>query len=79
MATSRQDIEGWLARAPKEATHKLVLCDTFDWSDYPVYCADAAEARGRADKPGEVQKFMECYRLDMDLQQQRAEHRARNF
>lgn len=35
--TTREDIERWLNDAPKGATHMIVVCDTFDYEDYPVY------------------------------------------
>ena len=37
MTTRQADIRDWLKRAPDGATHMLVVCDMFDWSDYPVF------------------------------------------
>jgi hypothetical protein len=38
MAATKQDIIGWLDRGKAQgATHVIVVCDTFDWDDYPVF------------------------------------------
>jgi hypothetical protein len=38
MATSKEDIKVWIKRGQdQKATHMIVVCDTFDWEDYPVY------------------------------------------
>jgi hypothetical protein len=77
--TTKAEIREWLAKAPDCATHMLVMCDTFDHDDYPVYFNNVAQAQKRADKPDLMERFMECYRLDMDHEQQLAQSRARNF
>lgn len=36
--TTLSDIARWKqTAAEKKAAHIIVVCDTFDWSDYPVY------------------------------------------
>ena len=38
MSTTRNEIRGWLKRGQRQkATHVIVVCDTFDHEDYPVY------------------------------------------
>jgi hypothetical protein len=38
MAATREDVDRWIKTAKKMgATHIISVCDTFDWSDYPVY------------------------------------------
>jgi hypothetical protein len=38
MAASRNDIKRWFERGVEQkATHMIVVCDTFDHEDYPVY------------------------------------------
>jgi len=38
MAASGQDVDFWISQAKKQgATHIVSVCDTFDYSDYPVY------------------------------------------
>lgn len=51
MGTTREDITGWLHRGQeKGATHMIVVCDTFDWSDYPVFVMPGEAAREIAEK-----------------------------
>lgn len=81
MPTSQDDICRWLKRADKAATHMLVVCDTFDWSDYPVYIMPDQDIRAEADKRNgpNMTKLMEVYNLSMDLETQLAEHRSFNY
>jgi len=38
VAATKQDVDRWVKEAlRKDATHIISVCDTFDWSDYPVY------------------------------------------
>jgi hypothetical protein len=57
----------------------VVVCDTFDWSDYPVGARSEKEAREIAAKPGEMQKVMEVYRLADDWDEQLNERRVFRF
>lgn len=80
MATTKEDIRNWLQRGKdRGATHVVVRCDTFDWSDYPEWAFDEADARRKAEHPGEMQKTMEVYKLDLDWDAQLAERRAFHF
>lgn len=41
MAASLQDIAEWFERGKQDgATHLIVVCDTFDHDDYPVYTSE---------------------------------------
>ena len=41
MATSRSDIDRWIASAQEKGSEFIIsVCDTFDYDDYPVYCKD---------------------------------------
>ncbi len=82
MAASREDIQGWLKRGQdKGATHVIVVCDTFDYDDYPVFVMPGEDARAKADEHNgkNMQKVMEVYNLGMDIGRQRAERRAFNY
>jgi hypothetical protein len=57
----------------------LVICDTFDHDDYPVYVSSVEEARKKAENPGSMQRLMEVYNLSMDREEQLNQHRARKF
>ena len=77
--TTKDDIRKWLsgeAANRNQSTHMLVICDTFDYSDYPVFCASKVEALARIAQPGAMQRVMEVYNLHMPIEPQLAERRA---
>ena len=77
MAATRQDIEGWFARGVAEGkAYMLVICDTYDHSDYPSYFDTADGAKAKKARPGEMQRVMEVYDLKADMQKQMLQHRA---
>lgn len=79
MAATRQDIEGWFDRGVKEgATHMIVVCDTYDWSDYPVYVMPGENPRAKSKEfdGTNMQQIMECYNLSMSKADQMKERRA---
>ena len=82
MAASRSDIEGWFKRGKKEGqTHLIVMCDTYDWDDYPVYIntkegQDIEKEVKEKLKGANMQKLMEVYDLSMDMESQLNERRA---
>lgn len=82
MGTTKDDIRRWLASGRETgATHLVVMCDTFDHSDYPVFIPpgeDAREAVGKL-RSHEMQRVMEVYNLAMPDDEQLAEHRAFNY
>ena len=64
MAASALEISKWFAEGvQKGSRYMVVVCDTFDHDDYPVFCATADEARRKAAKPGQMQRVMEVYDL----------------
>ena len=82
MAASRKDISGWFDRGIAEgATHMIVVCDTYDWEDYPVFVKPGQDARAEAAKNNGVnmQKVMEVYDLSMDKSLQMNETRAFHY
>ena len=73
MATTQSDIRRWLNEAKKmKATHVIVVCDTFDWEDYPVYVASNEDVRKKyVEYNGpNMQRVMEVYSLGMDIERQ---------
>lgn len=82
MPATREDIIRWLHRGQeKGATHMLVVCDTFDWSDFPVYVMPGQDARKEADSRNgpNMTKLMEVYKLSDDWQTQLDQHRCFNY
>lgn len=82
MAATREDIARWFdAGISQGATHMIVVCDTYDWGDYPVYVTPPEDARRKADeyRKKSMQQVMEVYDLNMDKAMQMAEHRAFHY
>ena len=80
--TTKQDIREWLEEGQEQgATHVIVMCDTFEWSDYPVFVSPNEKVRKveKKKKKGNMQKVMEVYNLSMDLNEQLNEFRAKNY
>jgi hypothetical protein len=80
MAASLRDIADWFQRGVDEgATHMIVVCDTYDYDDYPVYIEpkmDFWKEYGRYDGKN-MQRVMKVYDLKMPWSQQIA-GRVRN-
>lgn len=82
MPTTASDIKGWIERGKANgATHLIVACDTFDWEDYPVFVYAGQNAREKAaEYDGKnMQKLMEVYNLDQNIEKQLKEHRSFNY
>lgn len=78
MAANKEDIKEWLEEGKnKKATHVIILCDTYDYEDYPVFVSSQEQAKNY--KPGNMQKVMEVYNLEMDFDQQLSQYRAFNY
>ncbi len=44
MAASRLDINIWIALAQEKGSEFIIsVCDTFNYTDYPVYCKDIVD------------------------------------
>ncbi len=80
MGTTREDIQRWLDQGldMPSVTHMLVIWDTFDHEDYPVYVTEdqlCQEIFEEYDQKN-MQKVMEIYDLRGDLVEQLAATRA---
>ncbi len=64
-----------------KATHVIVVCDTFDHSDYPVFVSSSEDVREKERKYKNIrlQRVMEIYNLSMSLDDQLNEYRAWNY
>jgi hypothetical protein len=78
--TTKDEIMNWLEEGKAVgATHMLVICDTFDWEDYPVYVKtieDVNKKIAEYSDPNKMQKIMEVYSYALDIEAQLKEHRA---
>jgi hypothetical protein len=73
MATTKGDILNWLQDGHERgATHMIVVCDTFDHDDYPVYVMpDEDVHKKESEYSGKnMQRVMEVYKLSGDLKNQ---------
>ncbi len=72
MATSTNDLKRWFKEGKREgATHMIVVCDTFDYFDYPVYVMPNEDVRQRESGfETNMQKVMEVYDLRKDIEGQ---------
>lgn len=78
--TTREDIYNWLTcedRRKSHHTHMLVVVDTFDYGNYPVFTDSVQEAVDKYHLKN-MQRVMEVYDLSLDLEEQLNEHRAWN-
>jgi hypothetical protein len=79
MGTTRDDIRDWYREGlHQHATHLLVVTDTYDWEDYPVYAVDDADCtRLVAEYQGwSMQRVTEVYDLRQPLDPQLNAHRS---
>lgn len=82
MAATKQDISGWFdVGVAQGSTHLLVVCDTYDWEDYPVYAKDDDDARKQYQKfhHSNMQKVMEVYDLKKPMAPQMRGGRVFNY
>lgn len=59
-----------------------VVCDTFDWDDYPVYVMEGEDPHAKLltyEKGENMASLMEVYNLSMDIEKQMNEHRAFHY
>lgn len=77
-----EDISEWFDEGTKMgATHLIIVCDTFDYEDYPVFVGPDENARERFVRYNgpNMQRVMEVYDLRQDKEKQLNEFRSYNF
>lgn len=93
MAVTKAGIQSWIDTRPEDATHMIVVCDTYDWDDYPVFVGGDGErkfpfTRGNNVREAEaemaassMQKVMEVYSFTgvHTIEAQMAESRAFHY
>jgi hypothetical protein len=82
LATTKQDISEWFDRGVRYmATHLIVVCDTFDYEDYPVFVSREESVTERVNyfNGPNMQKVMEVYNLSLDKEEQLNTHMAWNI
>jgi len=77
MATTVEELRAWLTWKEPKYDYVLIVCDTYDWEDYPVYCKaeELADQIYKFDGRS-MQKIMEIYDLHADLEDQLSKSRT---
>ena len=73
MGTTIQDLKEWFERGRKdEATHMIVVCDTFDHEDYPVFVKKGESVHDKIKyyNGPNMQRIMEVYSYSKTFEQQ---------
>jgi len=80
MSTTREEIESWFDEGvAKGSTHMVVVCDTFDHEDYPIYVYQTDKVQDTINEHSKhMQKVMEVYNLKKSKEDQLKERRAYN-
>lgn len=82
MTTTKSTISEWFDRGKKErATHMIVVCDSFNHSNYPVFVKPGEDVYKEADQFNNKnkQRIMEVYHLGSDKEFQLNQYRAFNY
>ncbi len=82
MAARKAEIREWLERAKEQgASHVIVVCNTFDHEDYPVFVKpdENAQEKSKEYDGKNMQKIEEVYNLSMDIEVQLNQDRAFNL
>ena len=70
MAATREDIVRWVQEGAKtpDATHVLIVCDCYDYEDYPVVVVRGQDVRvvAAANNGPNMTKLMEVYSLTLN-------------
>lgn len=77
--TTTDDIRRWLQRGREQgATHLIVVCDQFDYGDFPVYVMPGENATAKTihESKQAMQRVMEVYKLSLPWEAQISEYRA---
>lgn len=84
MAVSKEEIRAWLKEGQdRKATHVVIVCDTYDWDDYPVFVESGQDPKIIADtyRHMSMQKVMEVYSLTgkYDIESQLRDHLVERY
>lgn len=74
--TTLKEIAGWFEDGRGSAAYMIVVCDTFDYDDYPVYVKDDQDFWVEYDRLNghNMQKVMEVYDYSIPWSKQSMVH-----
>lgn len=78
--TTKEDIRRWFESGKSQkATHMIIVCDTYDHEDYPVFVNEDQDVKEREAyyEHEHMQRVMEVYNLSMNMDEQLI--KSRNF
>ena len=81
-SVSKSDIKRWFKEGIEDnQDHMMVVCDTYDWSHFPVYTKGLEEFTKRHSEiiSKNMNEVMEVYDLKSTLDFQMKEHRAFHY
>lgn len=71
MGTSKEQIKAWFEDHRPTYTHMLVVCDCFDYEDYPVYVKESEDLEDKVNEFNKnMQKVMEVYSYSIPIEAQ---------
>lgn len=76
MSTSNEQLENWFNDGIENNQRwMLIICDTYEWSDYPVYFSadqkdECLKRISQAQAGDNMQRLMECYDFDISKSKQ---------
>lgn len=82
MGTTQTDVQEWFdSGVKKEAAYMIVMVDTYDHGDYPVFVhpEDDIHKELTRRRMAPMQRIVEVYDLSMDRDKQINEYRAFNY
>ena len=83
MAATKGEISRWLDTlySDESLTHMVVVCDTFDWSDFPVFVSKDQNVHEVVafHAAHEMEKVTEVYSRALSKESQLAERRALHY
>lgn len=78
-AAQKDDISEWFDHGKNDPTntHMIIMCDTYDYEDYPVYCKSIKEVENKLFcTSSSMQRVMEVYNYSLEKDFQLNEYRA---
>jgi hypothetical protein len=82
MATTSNEIRTWLNRGmDEEATHVIVVTDTFNYEDYPYFVKSGENIKEIIEQyeKSSLTRITEIYNMSMDIEAQLNEKRTYNL
>lgn len=82
MSATKNEIKRWFDRGVAQGdTHMIVVCDTFNYDDYPVFVKVKENSREIYEKYNgkDMQRVIEVYSMSRSKDDQMAERRSFHF